>query len=49
MHTEVVGKDYYYYNLLTIKLNGFSSPPQKPGEKLCISMALCVFHTQNNR
>lgn len=49
MHTKGVEKDYYYYNLLTIKQNGFSSPPQKLGQKLCINMALCVSQTQNNR
>lgn len=50
MHTKVVGKDYYYYyNLLTIKLNGFFSPSQKLGQKLCINMALYVSQTQNNR
>lgn len=50
MHIKVVGHDYYYYyNLLAIKLNGFSSPPQKLGQKLSINMALCVSQTQNNR
>lgn len=48
MHTKVVGRDYYHYNLLTIRLNGFSIPSQKLGQKLCISVALYVSQTQNN-
>lgn len=42
MYTKGVGKDYYYYNLLTIKQNGFSSPPQKLDQKLHQYGTLCL-------